>query len=71
MKILFLIFFWISVNYEIYNMFRKKYEVFGIIIDNNKGAMAIGNRYFRTYKRAVKYYEFCKNNFMLAHMTEI
>lgn len=41
MKILFLIFFWISVNYEIYNMFRKKYEVFGIIIDNNKGAMAI------------------------------
>ncbi len=61
----------ISFFYETYDLFHKKYEVFGIIVDPEKGATNVGIKYFRTYKKALNCYNNYKKQYLTAHINEI
>lgn len=53
----------VVIFYEVHDLFRKKYEVFGIVIDKNHGAMAVDIKHFRTYKKAMKCYKEYENKY--------
>lgn len=56
---------------ELYDLFRKKYEVFGVIIDGKRGAIGVDIKYFKTYKNAIKCYKEYKIKYCNVCMNEI
>jgi len=61
----------LAVFCEMYDLFRLKYEVFGIIIDQEKGATSVGLKKFRTYKKALNCYNKYQKKYFTAHINEI
>lgn len=59
------------ISYDFYNLFRKKYEVFGIIIDKNREATDVDIKHFRTYKNAIKCCKEYENKYFGVCMNEI
>lgn len=61
----------LTFSYEIYDLFRKKYEVFGIIIDKKRGATGVDIKYFRTYKNAMNCYKEYENKYFRVCMNRL
>jgi len=61
----------LAIFCEVYELFRRKYEAFGIIIDPEKGATSVNIKYFRTYKKALSCYNNYKRQYLNTCMNEI
>lgn len=57
--------------YELFDLFRYKYEVFGIIVDNERGATGVNEKYFRTYKNAMNCYKEYENKYFSVCMNRL
>lgn len=66
-----LVLFLLIVTLEIYEFFRKKYEVFGIIIDPEHGARGVDKKYFRSRKKALDCLDEYKKTYFNAVMEEV
>lgn len=65
-----IIVFFVSILW-IYDIARKKYEVFGIIIDSSNGAKGVDFKYFRTRKSALKCYNDYRSKYIDVMMYEL
>lgn len=71
MELLAFVLFVIVISIEFYEHRRMKYEVFGIIIDPEKGATGVGNRMFRSEKEALRYYKACQDQYFSAVIQQL
>lgn len=57
--------------YGIHDLMRKKYEVFGLVVDPVHGGMAVDMKRFRTRKRAMEHHFDCMSRYGLAQTREL